>query len=190
MANHNRIVTAGLRMLRDVVRRSLRSAPRRPEKPVPGPRPGPRPRPRDGEAATPRPSGAYPGDFTGRPTITYTPVPDGRPDPGEIVWTWVPYEEDHSQGKDRPALIIGRDRHWLLGLQVTSQDHDRDAAWEASQGRHWVDIGTGPWDSRGRESEVRVNRLIRLDPDKVRRIGAILDKPRFDAVAREVLRHY
>jgi len=191
MANHNRIVTAGLRMLRAVVRRSLRSTPTRRDE-APGPRPGPRPGPQDRRDArddAPRPS-AYPGDFTGRPTITYTPVPDGRPDPGEIVWTWVPYEEDHTQGKDRPALIIGRDRDWLLGLQVTSQDHDRDAAWEASQGRFWVDIGTGPWDSRGRESEVRVNRIIRLDADKVRRIGAILDKPRFDAVAREVLRHY
>lgn len=55
------------------------------------------------------PKAAYPGDFTGVPSLSYSPAPDGRPDPGEIVWTWVPFEEDHRQGKDRPVLIIGRD---------------------------------------------------------------------------------
>ena len=55
-------------------------------------------------------SGAdYPGDYTGPLDLVYAPHPDGRPDPGEIVWTWVPYEEDHRQGKDRPVLVIGRD---------------------------------------------------------------------------------
>lgn len=34
---------------------------------------------------------------------TYAPVANGRPDPGEVVWAWVPYEEDTSQGKDRPS---------------------------------------------------------------------------------------
>ncbi len=29
----------------------------------------------------------YPGDFTGRLVPAYDPKPDGRPDPGEIVWT-------------------------------------------------------------------------------------------------------
>ena len=41
--------------------------------------------------------------------LAYSPTADGKPDPGEIVWTWVPYEEDYSQGKDRPVLLIGRD---------------------------------------------------------------------------------
>ena len=39
----------------------------------------------------------------------YSPSLDGDADPGEIVWTWVPFEEDHSQGKDRPVLLVGRD---------------------------------------------------------------------------------
>ena len=38
---------------------------------------------------------------------SYEPVADGQPDPGEVVWAWVPYEEDPSQGKDRPVLLIG-----------------------------------------------------------------------------------
>ena len=38
----------------------------------------------------------------------YAPEIDGEPDPGEVVWGWVPYEDDPSQGKDRPVLLIGR----------------------------------------------------------------------------------
>ncbi|WP_130873225.1 type II toxin-antitoxin system PemK/MazF family toxin [[Pseudopropionibacterium] massiliense] len=128
----------------------------------------------------------YPGDFTGTPRITYSPAPGKEADPGEVVWTWVPYEEDHREGKDRPVLIIGRDHEWLLGLLLTSKDHDRDAAQEARSGRFWMDIGTGEWDPQRRPSEVRINRIIRIDPDDVRRIGAVLDRDVFDAVAAAV----
>ena len=36
----------------------------------------------------------------------YAPEIDGEPDPGEVVWAWVPYEDDPSQGKDRPVLLL------------------------------------------------------------------------------------
>ena len=39
---------------------------------------------------------------------SYAPEPDGQPDPGEVVWGWVPFEDDPSQGKDRPVLLVGR----------------------------------------------------------------------------------
>ncbi len=126
--------------------------------------------------------GAYPGDATQLPDTRYAPKPDGLPDPGEIVWTWVPYEEDHTQGKDRPVLVIGRDGGWLVALALTSKDHDRDEQQERRAGREWVDIGTGAWDRRGRPSEVRVNRLIRVDPGAVRREGAVLPRDRYDLV--------
>ena len=128
----------------------------------------------------------YPGDFKGTPKITYSPAPGEEADPGEVVWTWVPYEEDHREGKDRPVLIIGRDHEWLLGLLLTSKDHDRDAAQEARYGRLWMDIGTGEWDPQRRPSEVRINRILRIDPDGVRRIGAVLDREVFEAVAAAV----
>lgn len=118
----------------------------------------------------------------------YAPKPDGRPDPGEIVWGWVPYEEDASQGKDRPVLIIGREGDTLIALQMTSKDHDRDHAQEEREGRFWIDIGSGPWDGEGRQSEVRTNRIIRLDPDSVRREGAVLDEPLFNLVVTEMRR--
>jgi hypothetical protein len=128
----------------------------------------------------------YPGDFEGTPPTSYEPHDDGVAQPGEVVWAWVPFEEDHSQGKDRPALIIGRDEPWLLALTVTSQDHDRDAAQEAAEGRLWTDIGTGGWDPEGRPSEVRLNRIVRLDPASVRREGAALDRATFDRVIAEM----
>jgi len=114
--------------------------------------------------------------------IAYAPKPDGRPDPGEVVWTWVPYEDDPSEGKDRPVLLIARQGDGLIGLMMTSKDHDRDEEQEARAGRFWFDVGAGPWDPRGRPSEVRLNRLILVDPHDIRREGAVLDEPRFDAV--------
>lgn len=132
----------------------------------------------------------YPGDYESAPTMTYDAQPDGIPQSGEIVWTWVPYEEDHSQGKDRPVLLIGSDGRYLLGLALTSKDHDWDAAQEAAAGREWVDIGSGPWDRRRRDSEVRVNRIIRVNPDRIRREGSALDPALFEQVAEAVRRSY
>jgi hypothetical protein len=114
--------------------------------------------------------------------VEYRPHDDGRPDPGEVVWAWVPYDENDGRGKDRPVLVIGRRGDVLLGLQLTSKDHDRDAADEARFGRVWMDVGSGAWDSRGRPSEVRLDRLLELDPATVRREGAALDRGRFDRV--------
>ncbi|MFV0464132.1 MAG: type II toxin-antitoxin system PemK/MazF family toxin [Nostocoides sp.] len=126
----------------------------------------------------------YPGDLDHPPEMMYAPKPDGRPDPGEIVWSWVAYEEDATQGKDRPVLLIGWDGPWLVGLQLTSKDHARDAEQERAAGREWVDIGSGSWDRRHRPSEVRVNRILRIDPNGIRREGAVLDRDIFLRVAR------
>lgn len=138
---------------------------------------------------TPPPlSPRYPGDYRGAPPMTYDPHPGKLPDPGEVVWTWVPFEEDHEQGKDRPALVVGRDGDWLLALGLTSQDHDLDKAQEAAAGRYWVEIGSGPWDAQGRISEVRINRVIRVDPTRVRRVSGRLERVRFEKVAAAVRR--
>jgi len=125
----------------------------------------------------------YPGDFTGQVRAVYAPDLDGEPDPGEIVWTWVPYEEADGRGKDRPVLLVGHDGQWLLGLMLTSRDHDTRPA---PADEHWMDIGTGAWDSKRRPSEVRLDRVIRIDPDGVRREGAVLEAARFDEVARSL----
>jgi hypothetical protein len=119
---------------------------------------------------------------TGESSSAYAPEIDGEPDPGEVVWAWVPYEDDPSQGKDRPVLVLDTDGDGWTGLMLSSQDHDRDAADEARHGRYWMDVGTGGWDSQGRPSEVRLDRLLRLERDGVRREGAALDETIFAAV--------
>jgi PemK-like, MazF-like toxin of type II toxin-antitoxin system len=170
---------------RDAVGRFLRSGsgapPRRPKSSAPARQASP-------DGGTPPPPGQrrYPGDFHGVPAIAYAPKPDGQPDPGEIVWTWVPFEEDNAVGKDRPVLLVGSDGDWLLGVMLTSKDHDYDAPQEHRAGREWVDIGSGRWDRSGRASEVRVNRIIRVDPDAIRREGAVLASDRFEDVAAAI----
>jgi hypothetical protein len=121
---------------------------------------------------------------------SYTPEQDGRPDPGEVVWAWVPYDDDPAQGKDRPVLLVGRDGAELLGLQLTSKDHDRDAEDEARWGRAWMDVGSGDWDQAHRPSEVRLDRLLRLAEGEVRREGAALARPVFDAVVTAAREHH
>jgi PemK-like, MazF-like toxin of type II toxin-antitoxin system len=120
------------------------------------------------------PSGRY---------LAYAPKLDGRADPGEIVWTWVAYEEDAHRGKDRPVLVVGRDRSVLLGLMLSSNE-ERD-------GQHnWFALGSGAWDGAHRPSWVRLDRVLRVPEDGIRREGAVLDRARFDAVAKRLRADY
>jgi hypothetical protein len=118
-------------------------------------------------------------------TVVYAPDLDGGADPGEIVWAWVPFEEGDGRGKDRPLLVVGRgagDQRGadLLGLMLSSQ-HDR--AGDAD----WLSVGSGAWDRQGRESFVRLDRVLEVGEHEIRREGAVLDRDRFDRVA-EALR--
>jgi hypothetical protein len=106
----------------------------------------------------------------------YSPDLDRDADPGEIVWTWVAFEEDDRVGKDRPVAVIGRaDDGRLAALMLSSQDHRGD--------RGWFSIGTGPWDKQGRESWVRTDRVLAVSGHAVRREGAVIPPSTFEAIA-------
>ncbi len=128
----------------------------------------------------------YPGDFRGVSTIRYAPQPGGSPDPGEIVWSWVPFEEDHSQGKDRPVLLVGKNGRYLLAVMLTSKDHDQDGHGAAE----YVDIGTGAWDRQRRPSEANLGRILQIAPESIRREGAVLERKLFDEVAAGLRRRH
>lgn len=115
--------------------------------------------------------------------LVYAPDLDGRADPGEVVWTWVVYEDDPSRGKDRPVLVVGRDRRTLLGLMLSSQDHHRDDP-------NWVGIGTGSWDYEARPSWVRLDRVLDVPEEGIRREGAILERDTFEVVATRLRAEY
>lgn len=115
--------------------------------------------------------------------VSYAPDLDGRADPGEIVWTWVVFEDDPTRGKDRPVLVVGRDRSILLGLMLSSRDHHRDDP-------NWIGIGTGTWDYEGRASWVRLDRVLDVPEESIRREGAILEREVFDVVAARLRAQY
>lgn len=109
--------------------------------------------------------------------LDYSPDLDGLADPGEIVWAWVPYEEDTSRGKDRPLLVVGRTGRRLLGLMLSSRGDD---------GPEWLELGS--WDHDGRVSYLRLDRVFVLDEDDIRREGAILPGEKFAKVAARLKR--
>lgn len=109
--------------------------------------------------------------------ISYAPDPDGEPDAGEVVWTWVPYAENDGRGKDRPVLVIGRrDPLRVYAVRLTSRSHEGE--------RDFLEIGPGEWDPAGRPSWVDVDRLYSVPHAAMRREGAELDQDRFALVAR------
>lgn len=110
--------------------------------------------------------------------IEYTPHPDGDPDPGEVVWTWVPYAEHDGRGKDRPVLIIGRmPGDAVAGCYLSTKEH-----------RGFVSVGTGGWDSQGRESFLSPERLLRITDEGMRREGHVIARDRFEAAVEVVAR--
>ena len=141
--------------------------------------------PPSGRAARPRPpTGARTAPTRDRARrIAYAPDLDGAADPGEIVWTWVPFEEDDGRGKDRPVLVVGREGNDLVGLMLSSRSDRGDD-------RNWVAVGAGPWDGQGRPSYVRLDRVIEVGEHEIRREGAVLDRARFDRVAGALRTHH
>lgn len=108
--------------------------------------------------------------------LEYAPHKDGHPDAGEIVWTWVPYVENDGRGKDRPVLVIGRHTaERVYAVKLTSKNKPgRDDR---------LGIGSGSWDSSGRESWVDIDQLYSVHHDGLRREAAALDLDRFSRVA-------
>jgi PemK-like, MazF-like toxin of type II toxin-antitoxin system len=106
----------------------------------------------------------------------YNPDLDGNADPGEVVWTWVPYEENPRLGKDRPLLVVGRRGRVLYGLLLSS-----NARHAGDDG--WLELGAGAWDAEQRISYVRLDRVLELSDDGIRREGAVLHRDRFGRVA-------
>jgi hypothetical protein len=118
-----------------------------------------------------------------RPGWGYSPSRDGALDPGEIVWTWVPFEERDGRGKDRPVLVVATlSRGAVLAVQMTSSDKTGDA--------DHVPLGTGPWDRERRPSWAAIDRIFQVQPGGVRRDGNVVDAARHGLVEAALRRRY
>jgi len=130
--------------------------------------------------ADPRPERGGAFDYRGSVHPEYAPERDGDPDAGEIVWAWVPYVEDPTIGKDRPLALIGRALDSpgdFAAFMLSSKDRTGLDGWCA--------IGAGAWDGEHRESWVRIDRVLAISPDSVRREGAALEPHQFTAVINQ-----
>lgn len=107
--------------------------------------------------------------------LAYAPDLDGAADPGEVVWTRVPFREDPTRSKDRPVLVIGRSAGHLLGLMLTSRDHEGEP--------DWMCVGSGSWDEQRRPSWLLLDRVLQMREDCIRREGSIFPRSRFEEVA-------
>ena len=114
---------------------------------------------------------------------SYSPQTDDAPDPGEIVWTWVPFEENDGRGKDRPVLVVAvESAGTYLAVQLTSKDHDGEG--------DFVSIGAGGWDGDGRPSWVNLDRVIRVHEGGMRREAAALPREPFERVTDRLHQRY
>jgi hypothetical protein len=118
-----------------------------------------------------------------RPGWGYAPSDNGALDPGEIVWTWVPYEERDGRGKDRPVLVVATlARGAVLAVQLTSADHTGDS--------DHVPLGVGPWDRNRRPSWAAIDRVFQVRPGGVRREATFVDGARHRLVEAALRRRY
>ena len=114
---------------------------------------------------------------------SYSPQTDGAPDPGEIVWTWVPFEENDGRGKDRPVLVVAvESAGTYLAVQLTSKDHDGEG--------DFVSVGAGGWDGEHRPSWVNLDRVIRVHEGGMRREAAALPREPFERVTGRLHQRY
>lgn len=183
--------------LTDAIRAVLAPSKAPPTRPSTAPNRGPGSRrPGSGRPGAPAqgPGGASPGQSGPTATVevdpqrigtvrmAYAPDRDGAPDPGEVVWTWVPFEERDGRGKDRPVLVVAAEPGGTyLAVQLTSKPH---------QGADFVAIGSGGWDSSGRPSWVNVDRVFRVHAGGMRRETAGLPRASYAAVEARLRQRY
>lgn len=172
---------------RDAGRRAPRPRPRATLRP--GGRRDPRPQrtPAEPELSPGRGNGSetiqVDPERVGEVNVSYSPAQNSLPDSGEIIWTWVPYVENDGRGKDRPVLVIGRESATrVYAVRMTSKAHDGD--------RDFLSIGSGAWDSQGRESWVDIEQLYSVHHEGMRREAAALDRARYARVTDALIRRY
>lgn len=119
-----------------------------------------------------------PTESMARP-IFYAPDMDGQADPGEVVWIWAPTDGVSNPPRERAMVVVGRTRSTILGLLIScNPEHRGDDS--------WIDIGAGGWDERGRQSWVRLDRILEVSELGTRRQGTVVPRGRFERLANRL----
>ncbi|HJG44621.1 type II toxin-antitoxin system PemK/MazF family toxin [Corynebacterium phoceense] len=112
-------------------------------------------------------------------SIFFAPDMDGQADSGEVVWVWTP----STPPQERAVLVVGRTRATILGLLISpNPDHSTDDSWLA--------IGSGEWDEQGRQCWIRLDRVLEIAEEQVRRQGALFPERRFERIANRLRSRY
>ena len=115
-------------------------------------------------------------------STSHAPTPTPRPQQPQPRGNAHRYEDPATS--NRPHTSI-REASIADALAHASYQPIMDAA-----GRYWFDIGTGAWDSKGRPSEVRLDRALWVKATDVRREGSILPEVTWRRIVDALEEHY
>ncbi|QCB28994.1 PemK-like protein [Corynebacterium endometrii] len=112
-------------------------------------------------------------------SILFSPDIDGQADSGEVVWVWAPTDGPDSLPHERAVLVIARNRSNVLGLLISPNPTHEEEDW-------WLEIGSGEWDETGRQCWVRLDRVLEISEEDVRRRGILFPQRRFERIANRL----
>ncbi|MGP5496904.1 type II toxin-antitoxin system PemK/MazF family toxin [Corynebacterium flavescens] len=116
-------------------------------------------------------------------SIFFAPDMDGQADSGEVVWVWAPSDDKQSPPRERAILVIGRTRTTVLGLLISPNP-------EHAHENEWLEIGSGDWDESGRQCWIRLDRVLEISEEQVRRQGTLFPQRRFERITNRLRSRY
>ncbi|MBC2681118.1 type II toxin-antitoxin system PemK/MazF family toxin [Corynebacterium anserum] len=114
--------------------------------------------------------------------VIYAPDMDGQADPGEVVWVNIRTQKN-GELELRSVLIIGRRKHTLLGLLISSNADFNDSP-------NWIRIGSGPWEQEGNEAYIRLDKVLEVPESEIQRRGVSMPERRYDLIAARLRSDY
>lgn len=105
-------------------------------------------------------------------SLYYSSDLDGYAEPGEVVWVTVP----STPPQHRSMLVVGRNRHDVVGLLISSNP-------EHAGEENWLAIGKGEWDATTDQCWLRLDKALSVPETDITRRGILFPRRRFEVVA-------